>query len=45
MIQTLRDSIFPNDLQSGTLNLATLKNKLNEHTNSLEKIIEKVYET
>lgn len=45
IIQTVRDAIFANDLQSGTLNLATLENKLNEHTNSVEKIIEKVFET
>ena len=45
IIQTVRDTIFANDLQSGTLNLATLENRLNEHTNSVEKIIEKVLET
>ena len=44
IIQTVRDAIFANDLQSKTLYLATLENKLNEHTNSIEKIIEKVFE-
>ena len=45
IIQTVRDAIFANDLQSGMLNLATLENELNEHTNSVEKNIEKVLET
>ena len=44
IIQTVRDTIFAHNLQSGTVNLATLKNKLNEHTNSVDQIIEKVFE-
>ena len=40
IIQTVKDAIYANDLQSGTLNLATLENKLNEHMTSVEKIIQ-----
>ena len=40
IIQTIRDAMYANDLQSGTLNLATLENKLNEHTTSVEKIMQ-----
>ena len=45
IIQTVRDTIFANDIQSGTLNLATLKNKLNENVNNVEKNVEKVFES
>ena len=45
IIQIVRDAIFTNHIQSGALNLAMLENKLNEHTNSVEKIIEKVFQT
>ena len=41
IIQTLRDAIFANNLQPGTLNLVMLENKLNEHTNSVEKKLRK----
>ena len=37
ILQTVKDSIHANDVQSGTLHLATLELKLKEYTSSEEK--------
>ena len=44
ILHITKDAIHANDVQSCTLNLVTLELKYKEHTSSVEKVIENIFE-